>query len=222
MTSQTEFQHNIIPMDIIAEFSKVPLDEFITTFKNINGYEKLTEMEEAVVTKIWEKIELPKRSTDGSAGYDIRTPYGFTLNLGDNILIPTGIRCEFDKNYGMFILPRSGLGTKKRLMMANTVPLIDSDYSFADNTGHIMLKLCYDGIKPSIQVKADIETNDDGKINLKTNWLGVYSEPIIYDREFKAEQNDRIVQAVFVKIGFAAETEEELAKRTDGLGSTGN
>lgn len=38
------------------------------------------------------------------------------------------------------LLPRSGLGFKNGFRLANTVGVIDSDYSNADNEGHIMAK----------------------------------------------------------------------------------
>ena len=39
------------------------------------------------------------------------------------------------------IYPRSSLGFKYRLQLDNTVGIIDSDYYFAKNEGHIMIKL---------------------------------------------------------------------------------
>ena len=40
----------------------------------------------------YDKIILPVRATAGSAGYDIVTPQDVTLNPGESIRIPTGIR----------------------------------------------------------------------------------------------------------------------------------
>ena len=39
------------------------------------------------------------------------------------------------------VFPRSGLGFRYKLCLANTVGIIDSDYYEANNEGHIMLKL---------------------------------------------------------------------------------
>ena len=41
--------------------------------------------------------------------------------------------------------PRSGLGFKYRLQLDNTVGIIDSDYFFSDNEGHIQAKITNDG-----------------------------------------------------------------------------
>ena len=40
--------------------------------------------------------------------------------------------------------PRSGLGFKYRLQLNNTVGIIDSDYFYSDNEGHIFAKLTND------------------------------------------------------------------------------
>ncbi len=44
----------------------------------------------------------------------------------------------------MSLYPRSGLGFKFRLQLDNTVGIIDSDYYFSDNEGHIFAKLTND------------------------------------------------------------------------------
>ena len=42
------------------------------------------------------------------------------------------------------IYPRSGLGFKFRLQLNNTVGIIDSDYYYSDNEGHIFMKITND------------------------------------------------------------------------------
>ena len=90
------------------------------------------------------KIKLPERATAGSAGYDFFTPVSFTLKPGETIKIPTGIRAEINEGWVLNIYPRSGLGFKYRLQLNNTVGIIDSDYFFSDNEGHIQIKLTND------------------------------------------------------------------------------
>lgn len=92
----------------------------------------------------WEEIILPKRATHSSAGYDFFAPFGFTLNPGDTIKIPTGISVELDLDKFLMIVPRSGLGFKYRLQLDNTVGVIDADYVFSDNEGHIWVKMTND------------------------------------------------------------------------------
>lgn len=88
-----------------------------------------------------QEIRLPRRATAGSAGYDFFAPAGFALNPGETILLPTGVRCRMDEGWVLKLYPRSSLGFKYRLMLNNTVGIIDSDYFGAKNEGHIMLKL---------------------------------------------------------------------------------
>ena len=74
---------------------------------------------------------VPVYSTDGSAGLDLRAAIDDKINLGPNetILIPTGLSVYIkNKDYAATILPRSGLGHKKGIVLGNLVGLIDSDY----------------------------------------------------------------------------------------------
>ena len=66
------------------------------------------------------------------------------LKPGETIKIPTGIRVFIESDWVLNIFPRSGLGFKFRLQMNNTVGIIDSDYFYSDNEGHIFAKLTND------------------------------------------------------------------------------
>ena len=122
-------------MERIAKFLKVSEDNFISS---LDGFSK----EEA--KKIYEDIKLPLRATKYSAGYDFYSPFDFTLNPGETIKIPTGIRAKMREDYALFLFPRSGLGFKYRLQLNNTIGLIDADYFYSDNEGHIFAKITND------------------------------------------------------------------------------
>ena len=115
-------------MERMAKFLKVSEDNFISS---LDGFSK----DEA--KKIYEDIKLPLRATKYSAGYDFYAPFDFTLKPGETIKIPTGIRAKMREDYALFLLPRSGLGFKYRLQLNNTIGLIDADYFYSDNEGHI-------------------------------------------------------------------------------------
>jgi dUTP pyrophosphatase len=66
------------------------------------------------------------------------------LKPGETIKIPTGIRVKIEPNYVLKLYPRSGLGFKFRLQLNNTVGIIDSDYYYSDNEGHIFAKITND------------------------------------------------------------------------------
>lgn len=63
------------------------------------------------------------------------------MKKGGILTIPTGIRCEMSEGWSLWLLPRSGHGFKYGVGLANTVGIIDSDYYFANNEGHIFVKL---------------------------------------------------------------------------------
>ena len=122
-------------MKKVAKFEKVSFEQFKSSFDNLNE-EKIKEM--------YEKIKLPKRATKGSAGYDFYAPFDIELKPGETIKIPTGVRAWMEEDYVLKLYPRSGLGFKYRLQLNNTVGIIDSDYYYSDNEGHIFAKITND------------------------------------------------------------------------------
>lgn len=82
-------------------------------------------------------LELPKRATRLSAGYDLASIEDVLIKAGEIALIPTGLRVKMLENEVMLVFPRSSLAFKKGLMMSNGVGVIDADYYFAENEGHI-------------------------------------------------------------------------------------
>lgn len=123
----------------IAQFYKVSFAQFQEGFVDSFG-----STEEQELQKIYDNIKLPKRATAGSAGYDFYAPVSITLEPGKTIKIPTGIRVEMESDWVLKCYPRSGLGFKYRLQLNNTVGIIDSDYFYSDNEGHIFAKLTND------------------------------------------------------------------------------
>lgn len=120
----------------IAKFHKVSFEQFLEGVCDTFGA-----MDEKEIEEIYQKIRLPERATAGSAGYDFYTPFPICLKPGETIKIPTGIRVEMEENWVLKCYPRSGLGFKYRLQLNNTVGIIDSDYFYSDNEGHIFAKL---------------------------------------------------------------------------------
>lgn len=100
----------------------------------------------------YDRLALPARATSGSAGYDFRAPVAFSLEPGGSIALPTGVRALIRPGWVLMLFPRSGLGFKYRLMLNNTVGVVDADYSAADNEGHIFIKL-FNGGGRALHVK---------------------------------------------------------------------
>lgn len=93
---------------------------------------------------------LPKTATAGSAGVDLRALVDETvvINPGDTYLVKTGLAIHIgDPSYAALILPRSGLGHKKGIVLGNLVGLIDSDYQ-----GELMVSVWNRG-KESFELK---------------------------------------------------------------------
>ena len=136
-------------MKRIAQFYKVSFGQFkkdyIDTFGNDNNVEE-----------IYNNIILPKRATQGSAGYDFFAPIDITLKPGETIKIPTGIRVKIEDGWVLKCYPRSGLGFKYRMQLNNTVGIIDADYYNSSNEGHIFTKITNDSNEgKTIEIKAN-------------------------------------------------------------------
>ncbi len=80
--------------------------------------------------KLSENAVLPKRQTEGSAGYDICACIleELIIKPGETALIPTGFAVKLPKNSAGMIYTRSGLGIKHGLVVKNGVGVIDWDY----------------------------------------------------------------------------------------------
>jgi len=122
-------------MQKVAKFLKVSEERFVADWcagTSANATE---------AQRVYQNIKLPSRATKGAAGYDFFAPVSFHLVPNETIKIPTGIRVEIAEGWVLQIYPRSSLGFAFRLQMNNTIGLIDSDYSQADNEGHIFIKM---------------------------------------------------------------------------------
>jgi dUTP pyrophosphatase len=76
-------------------------------------------------------IPLPSYATAGSAAMDLRACLAepLTIKPGETVLIPSGIAINIhDPGLVALLVPRSGLGIKHGIVLANTVGVIDSDY----------------------------------------------------------------------------------------------
>ena len=126
-------------MNKVGKFSKVSIEQFCAAWQK-----QLPEATTEELMSMYEQVKLPTRATKGSAGYDFFTPVEITLAPKENILLPTGIRVQIEEGWFLGIFPKSGLGFKYRLQVDNTVGIIDSDYYYSDNEGHIFVKMTND------------------------------------------------------------------------------
>lgn len=146
----------------IAKFEKVSFEQFrkdwLKTFsdKYNNIYAEYVDEVEDEIRGIYNNIRLPRRSTVGSAGFDMFLPFNISIEKGESQVIPTGIRCAIDDGWMLALFPRSGHGFKYGIHLANTTGIIDSDFYYAENEGHIHVKLVNDS---SLAKKIDLESD---------------------------------------------------------------
>lgn len=162
----------------IGKFEKVSFNQFKA------GWEKAFADTEDEIKDIYERIKLPVRATNGSAGYDFFSPIEIHLPPKQTILIPSGVRVKIENGWFLGIVPKSGLGFKYRLQLDNTMGIIDSDYYYSDNEGHIFIKLTNDSyedktleIKPGAAICQGIFlpfgiTHDDNATGIRNGGFG--------------------------------------------------
>ena len=211
-------------MERIAEFGTVSFD----IFKEI-AQEEFGITDEAALTA-YQNLKLPKRATSGSAGYDFYAPFDITLKPGETAKIPTGIRAKMENGWVLMIFPRSGFGFKYRLMLDNTVGVIDSDYYYSDNEGHIMVKVTNcSGLGKTIDSKMQSESESlensaewkyvkDSEYNerIECNCAGDITEGKI----LKIQAGQGFAQGIFMPFGITMDDDTDTV-RNGGLGSTG-
>ena len=76
----------------IGEFEKVSLAQFEAAMRE-------TYFLKYDLNDLYDDIRLPARATAGSAGYDFFAPFDFTLQPGESIKIPTGIRVRMEPGW---------------------------------------------------------------------------------------------------------------------------
>ena len=82
-------------------------------------------------SRLGSQFPLPTYATAGSAGLDLRACLDEPLPLepGNTHLVSSGLAIHIDDpGLAAMILPRSGLGHKRGLVLGNLLGLIDSDY----------------------------------------------------------------------------------------------
>ena len=75
-----------------------------------------------------ELIEMPKKATSGSAGYDVYSIDNVNIAPGEIVMMPTGIHMVIPDGYECQVRPRSSLAVKHGITIINSPSTIDSDY----------------------------------------------------------------------------------------------
>lgn len=162
------------------------------------------------------ELLIPKRSTSGSAGYDLIYPYEREVRLYPNetLLINSFVKVEMPKDIVCKMYIRSSVGIKKGIGLANGTGIIDSDF------------------KESIKIP--LINHLGSKINGYTFSHGEFyieerSEPLSDTTGFETTEGiympniypgERVAQLVFEKY-LTVDGDDTTTERTGGIGSTG-
>ena len=148
----------------------------VKVIMDIRGFEVVSAFEE-------QDINLPTRKTTESAGYDIECAEAVTLEPGQVVLVPTGIKAFMAYDEYLAIHIRSSMAIKRHLALVNSTGIIDSDYyNNEDNEGHIMIALLNYGKETVSLEKGErvaqgifskyLITNDDDATGIRTGGIG--------------------------------------------------
>lgn len=92
--------------------------------------------------ELYDSIIIPQRDSNSTAGYDLHLLSDITLQPGEIVKLPTGLKAHFQKDEVLFLIVRSSTGFKYNIRLCNQVGVIDADYyNNPDNNGHMWLKL---------------------------------------------------------------------------------
>ncbi len=107
------------------------------------SYEQFEKDTGEVFTKEdYERIQIPKRATSKSAGYDISAARPCLIGPGKTKMIPTGLKVAMEDDDVFILAVRSSIGIKKLCIMPNSIGVIDADYyNNKDNEGHFWIAL---------------------------------------------------------------------------------
>ena len=160
----------------VARFLKISLASFNKDYKENFPLGQKYGLDDMEITAVYNSIKMPNRYS----------PIDFVLKKGETIKILTGLRCKMDNDVVLMIYPRSSLGFKYRMMLENTVGIIDSDYFDAENEGHIMIKFTNHGDKDLVISKGTafaqgifmryLKTIDDEVSDIRVGGIGSTNE----------------------------------------------
>jgi len=124
-----------------CHFTKVSFDQFKFDCRKLESAGALWFESESRIHEYYDAIQLPRRATKDSAGYDFYAPFPCSLVKDIPVTIPTGVRIILNPGTFLMCVPRSGLGFEYGMKLRNGTGIIDAGYAWADNEGHIMAKI---------------------------------------------------------------------------------
>lgn len=142
-----------------------------------------------------EGIIMPERKTKLSAGYDICTPYEVTIAPHTFAIVPLFVKIALNDNEYLSVVPRSSLYKKHKLIMINSVGVIDADYcNNPDNDGNIGAILYNNSdFKQTIEkdeaivqgiIQNYLVTDDDNATGERVGGIGSTDKPKMDEKQY--------------------------------------
>ena len=83
---------------------------------------------EIQVQKLQPEVKLPAYAHHGDAGVDLYSTINHTVQPGERVLIPTGLKMAIPEGYEGQVRPKSGLALKHGISVLNTPGTVDAPY----------------------------------------------------------------------------------------------
>ncbi len=100
----------------------------------MTNYKELIDREYAVISHLSTSIVvesedlIPEFSRDGDAGADLRSKEDYVIEVGQQILVKTGVKIELPKGFVALVCSRSGLALRNGVFVLNAPGIVDSGY----------------------------------------------------------------------------------------------
>lgn len=130
-TITTEFETVIESFKEIEGITESKIDFLVqigNMFLNIISDVKETKVISLPFELCHPDAKMPTYANEGDSGMDIYAIDDYTIKPGEEIKIPTGLKCAIPYGYELQVRPKSGRAYKTRLRIANTPGTIDAGY----------------------------------------------------------------------------------------------
>lgn len=127
--------------------------------------------------------KMPIRKTRESAGYDFCIPKQVTIPANKLVVVKTNVKALMPRGWVLFLIARSSLFKKHKLIIPGAIGVIDSDYyGNPDNNGNIGIPLLNMSNEDVILTKNECVaqgvflrhgiTDDDSTMNVRIGGFG--------------------------------------------------
>jgi dUTP pyrophosphatase len=152
---------------------------------------------------------MPQYANATDSGMDVYALEDYTINPGETLLVPTGIKMAIPAGYEIQVRPKSGRALKTKLRVANTPGTVDAGYRDE-------IKVIIENVESPIKA-IDYEFDENGKPVINS---------ILHGSAYHIGEGEKFCQLVLMEVPKAAlyrvESVSEIGEnRGGGFGSSG-